>query len=122
MEFVRQTDLWPVIALSLLLLHIVLLRIVVGPILTLTFQKTCEDPVAKPIFGYLQNEVGAGTFKPSSPIILKPAPKRLRTFLSRNQPLPSAGTLPAWSKLNDLVRLRAAIIASCIFGARKELS
>jgi hypothetical protein len=29
--------------------------------------------------------------------------------------------LPAWSRLNDLVRLRAAIIASCICGATKEL-
>jgi hypothetical protein len=35
--------------------------------------------------------------------------------------VPSAGTLPARSLLNDLVRLRGAIITSCICGATKEL-
>jgi hypothetical protein len=49
------------------------------------------------------------------------ASAKASAHLSRNQSLPSAGTLPAWSKLNDLVRLRAAIITSCICGATKEL-
>jgi hypothetical protein len=68
----------------------------------------------------LLNWTGAGTFEPSSPLI-EPTPKRLRTLLARNQSVPSAGTLPAWSKSNGLVRLRGAIITSCISGARKEL-
>jgi hypothetical protein len=66
-----------------------------------------------------QNWAGAGTFKPSSPI-MKPVPKRLRTLLIAKPILAILqGLLPAWSELNDLVRLRAAIITSCISGARK---
>jgi hypothetical protein len=53
---------------------------------------------------------------------MKPAPKRLRILLKHEtNPCHPAGTLPAMSKLNDLVRLRAAIITSYIPGARKEL-
>jgi len=67
----------------------------------------------------LQNWAGAGTFKPLSPI-MKPAPKRLRTLLIAKPVLAILqGLLPARSNLNDLVRLRAAIITSCISGARK---
>jgi hypothetical protein len=67
----------------------------------------------------LQNGAGAGTFKPLSPI-MKPAPKRLRTLLITKPVLAILqGLLPARSNLNDLVRLRAAIITSCISGARK---
>jgi hypothetical protein len=47
----------------------------------------------------LQDWARAGTFEPSSPIILKAAPKRLRIPLqiALSQPAPSAGTLPARS-------------------------
>jgi len=84
---------WPVIAFSLYCFCIsscCRLRLAQLQILVLLIWL---DPIAKPVFGYLHHEVGAGTFKPSSPIHLKPAPKRLRTFLSQNQSLPPAGTL-----------------------------
>ena len=102
-------------------LHNVPLLIALSPLLwTLSFANLNRGPIAKYFFGYPQDWAGAGTFEPSSPI-MKPAPKRLRTLLSlRNQPLSPAGTWPARSKLNDLVRLRAAIITSCIYGATKE--
>jgi hypothetical protein len=38
---------------------------------------------------------------------------------SETNPCHLQGLLPAWSNLNDLIRLRAAIITSCIPGARK---
>src|SRR3954467_9970526 len=48
------------------------------------------------------------------------APKRLRTLLIAKPILAILqGLLPAWSESNDLVRLRAVIITSCISGARK---
>jgi hypothetical protein len=40
-------------------------------------------PFCEHIFGYLQDWARAGTFEPSSPIILKPAPKCLRTCFHR---------------------------------------
>lgn len=67
----------------------------------------------------LQNWAGAGTFKPSSPIHVASAKASAHLADSETNPCHLQGLLPAWSKLNDLVRLRAAIITSCIPGARK---
>jgi hypothetical protein len=111
-----------VIAFSLLLLlHIVLLQIAVGPIADSCFANFWLEPIAKPIFGYPQNEVEAGTFKPSSPIHEASA-KASAHFLIAKPILATCRDfcLPGVI-LNDLVRLRAAIIASCICGATKEL-
>lgn len=93
----------------------------VGPIADSCFANLWMDPIAKPVFGYLQNEVGAGTFKPSSFDHLKPVPKRLRTLLIAKPTLATCRDfcLPGVI-LNDLVRLRAAIIASNIHGAIEE--
>ena len=106
--------------LSLLLLHIVPLLIAVGLKILLFLLVLVGVPLRSISLDNLQNWAGAGTFKPSSPI-MKPVPKRLRTLLCCEPTLPSAGTLPARSLLNDLVRLRGAIITSCICGATKEL-
>jgi hypothetical protein len=106
--------------LSLLLLHIVLLLIAVGLKILFFLLGSSGVPLRSISLDNLQNWAGAGTFKPSSPI-MKPVPKRLRTLLCCEPTLPSAGTLPARSLLNDLVRLRGAIITSCICGATKEL-
>jgi hypothetical protein len=67
--------------LSLLLLHIVLLQIAAGPIADSCFANLGWVPIAKPVFGYLHHEVGAGTFKPSSPIHFEASAKASAHFL-----------------------------------------
>jgi len=81
-----------VIAFSLLLLlHIVLLQIEVGPIADFLFANFGWIPLRSSSLDDLQNWAGAGTFKPSTPI-MKPAPKRLRTLLIAKPTLPPTGT------------------------------
>jgi hypothetical protein len=80
-------------------------------------------PFASPSLDIFKNWTRAGTIEPSSPIILKSAPKRLRNLLDPlNRPLPICRDfyLPG-VHLNDLAGLRAAIIASCTIRATQEL-
>jgi len=119
-SLVRHSTTFLLLARDPLLLHIVLLLIAVGLKILLFLLGSSGVPLRSISLDNLQNWAGAGTFKPSSPI-MKPVPKRLRTLLCCEPTLPSAGTLPARSLLNDLVRLRGAIITSCICGATKEL-
>jgi hypothetical protein len=111
---------WPVIlSLSLLALHVPFCTWP-GTLDSCLYELGNGVPLRSTFFG-LSSRMGWGRNIRAVKPIMKPVPKRLRTLLLlRNQPLSPAGTSPARSKLNDLVRLRAAIITSCIFGATKE--
>jgi hypothetical protein len=69
----------------------------------------------------LLNWGGAGTFEPVNSTHEASAKASAHLAKHETNPCHPAGTLPAGSKLNDLVRLRAAIITSYIPGARKKL-
>jgi hypothetical protein len=113
------TEFWPVNRLlSLVLLsHICLLRIAWPKCRFQTWLAHCEAL----LWIIFRTGLGQEHSSPTSPI-MKPVPKRLRTYFDcETNPRHLQGLLPARSSLNDLVRLRGAIIASCICGATKEL-